>query len=286
MKTVLLAILVLSVVALLFGLLLAAASRIFAVRTDPRLAEIEACLVGANCGGCGYPGCANCAAAILSGEAPVNACSAAGNEGAAKIARILGKEAPEQEPMVAHVICNGGTAAQDRYASYVGLRDCAAAAKIAGGPKECAYGCLGFGNCVEACRFDAIRLNDRGVAVVDREKCTDCGACRAACPRHLIVRVPKAQKVFVNCANPEKGAAAMRVCENSCIGCGLCQKYCPAEAIRVENGLAVIDAAKCRGCGLCAKACPHGAIEPVPTAEERERFREAMQKAAQKKKDT
>ena len=276
------AVLVLGVVAVIFGIVLSVAAKVFEVEVDERLPKIQACLAGANCGGCGYPGCGGCAEAILAGKAPVNACAPAGAEGAARIAEIMGMEAPSGEKMVAHVICNGGEAAVKQF-DYVGIQDCLAATKVAGAPLACAFGCLGYGYCVKACQFDAIHIGDKGVAEVDKEKCTDCGACREACPRKLIVEVPYKQKVFVNCANKEKGAAAMKVCANACIGCGLCEKTCKFDAIHVVNNVAVIDYSKCRNCTMCAKACPKNAIEPIPTAEEKEKFKAAQKALAEKK---
>ena len=276
------AVLVLGVVAVIFGIVLSVAAKVFEVEVDERLPKIQACLAGANCGGCGYPGCGGCAEAILAGKAPVTACAPAGAEGAARIAEIMGMEAPSGEKMVAHVICNGGEAAVKQF-DYVGIQDCLAATKVAGAPLACAFGCLGYGSCVKACQFDAIHIGDKGVAEVDKEKCTDCGACREACPRKLIVEVPYKQKVFVNCANKEKGAAAMKVCANACIGCGLCEKTCKFDAIHVVNNVAVIDYSKCRNCTMCAKACPKNAIEPIPTAEEKEKFKAAQKALAEKK---
>ena len=271
-----------SVVGIVAGVGLTLAAKFMAVPVDETAVKIRECLPGANCGGCGYPGCGGCAEAILAGKAPVNACAPAGAEGAAKIAEIMGMEAPSGEKMVAHVICNGGEAAAKQF-DYVGIQDCLAATKVAGAPLACAFGCLGYGSCVKACQFDAIHIGDKGVAEVDKEKCTDCGACREACPRKLIVEVPYKQKVFVNCANKEKGAAAMKVCANACIGCGLCEKTCKFDAIHVVNNVAVIDYSKCRNCTMCAKACPKNAIEPIPTAEEKEKFKAAQKALAEKK---
>ena len=179
--TIVYAIAVLGVLAIVFGLILAIAAKVFEVQVDPRLPEIMGCLAGANCGGCGYPGCGGCAEAILAGKAPVTACAPAGPENAAKIAAIMGMEAPSGDKMVAHVMCNGGCNAKENF-EYRGVKDCLAATKVCGGDvKACRYGCFGFGSCVEACKFDAIHVIN-GVAVVDKEKCTNCGACRAACP--------------------------------------------------------------------------------------------------------
>ena len=279
---ILYAVIVLGVLAIVFGLILAVAAKVFEVEVDPRLPEIQAALAGANCGGCGYPGCGGCAEAILAGKAPVTACAPAGPEGAAKIAAIMGMEAPSGDKMVAHVLCNGGCKAKDNF-EYRGVTDCLAATKVCGGnSKACRYGCFGFGSCVAACKFDAIHV-ENGVAVVDKEKCTNCGACREACPHHLIVEVSYKQKVFVNCSNKDKGPAVTKVCENSCIACGMCERTCKFDAIHVVNNVAVIDYSKCKNCTMCAKACPRNAIEPIPTPEEKEKFKAAQKAAAEKK---
>ena len=282
MMNVIFAVLVLGVIAVVFGLILSVAAKAFEVKVDERLPKIQACLAGANCGGCGYPGCAGCAEAILAGKAPVTACAPAGAEGAAKIAEIMGMAAPTGERQVAFVRCNGGEAAKKRF-EYVGVQDCLSATKVAAGPLECRFGCLGFGSCVNACQFGAMSIGPNGTAVVDPEKCTNCGACREACPRKLIVEVPYSKKVFVNCSNKDKGPAVTKVCANSCIGCGMCQRTCKFDAIHVVNNVAVIDYTKCKGCTMCAKACPRNAIEPIPTPEEKEKFKAAQKAAAEKK---
>ena len=268
------AIVVLGVLGALFGLVLSVASKIFEVKKDPREEAILSHLAGANCGGCGYPGCAGCAAAILAGEAPVTACAPAGAENAAAIAQIMGQEAPTGERQVAFVRCNGGTNAKKRF-EYVGVKDCLSATKVAAGPLECAFGCLGFG---------AMSIGPNGTAVVDPDKCTACMACASACPRKLIVSVPASKKVHVACANQDKGKAAMSVCSNSCIGCGLCQKECKFDAIHVVNGVAVIDYDKCKGCKLCTKVCPRDAILPIATAEEKEKYKAIKKAQAEKAK--
>ena len=279
---ILYAVIVLGVLAIVFGLILAVAAKVFEVEVDPRLPEIQAALAGANCGGCGYPGCGGCAEAILAGKAPITACAPAGAEGAAKIAAIMGMEAPTGEKMVAHVLCNGGCNAKENF-EYRGVNDCLAATKVlAGDALACKYGCLGFGSCVNACQFGAMSIGPNGTAVVDPEKCTNCGACMKACPRGLITSVPVSKKVHVACANLDKGKAAMSVCGNSCIGCGLCEKECKKDAIHVVNGVAVIDYDKCVGCKLCTKVCPRDAILPKATAEEKEKYK-AIKKAQAEK---
>ncbi|MCI8910078.1 MAG: RnfABCDGE type electron transport complex subunit B [Oscillibacter sp.] len=276
------AIAVLGILGAVFGLILAVASKIFEVKKDPREEAILSHLAGANCGGCGYPGCAGCAAAILAGDAPVTACAPAGAENAAAIAEIMGQSAPTGERQVAFVRCNGGTNAKKRY-EYVGVQDCLSATKVAAGPLECAFGCLGFGSCVSACQFGAMSIGPNGAAVVDPDKCTACMACAKACPRKLIVSAPaNPKKVKVACANQDKGKAAMNVCSASCIGCGLCEKECRKDAIHVVNGVAVVDYDKCIGCKMCTKVCPRDAILPIATAEEKEKYKAVKKAQAEK----
>ena len=255
---------------LIFGLVLAAASKIFYVETDPRLDQLNECLPGANCGGCGYAGCSGYAEAVLKGEAPIGKCNSGGNECAAAMAEIMGVQAQEVTRKVALVRCSGAktydrdgnlvTGARIK-AEYEGFKDCLAASKVGGnGPLSCKFGCLGFGSCVKACKYDAISVVN-GVAVVDEEKCVGCMSCAAVCPRSLIVPVEPHRNVVIACASLAKGAVTTRGCTAGCIGCGLCKKICPNDAITVEHNLAIIDYSKCDNCGLCATVCPKHLIK-------------------------
>ena len=263
----------------IFGALLAFASEKFYVAVDERQSKIREILPGANCGGCGYPGCDGYAEACVSGAAQPNKCAAGGPDVAAKIAEILGVTAEAAEPMVAFVKCHGTYDKTVKDCVYMGFDDCRSAAVVPGkGPASCTYGCLGFGTCVKVCQFDAIHVKD-GVAVVDREKCVGCGSCAAECPRGVIALVPKKSKVQVGCSNPLKGPFVKKVCSTGCIGCTLCVKACPKQAISMQGSLAVIDPALCVNCGLLRQLRPlrvemprqshsrHAPAAPGPRAE-------------------
>ncbi len=255
---ILIAVAVLGGLALIFGLVLAVASKVFYVETDPRLEPLQECLSGANCGGCGFSGCGAYAQAVLDGKAPVGLCIAGGEECAEKMAKIMGTKAEKVARQVAFVRC-AGTTARDK-GVYEGIHDCVAATKVAGrGPLICKFGCLGFGNCVAACKFDAIHLVD-GVAKVDPDKCTGCMSCAAACPRSIIVPVHYGVNITVACSSNARGSVTLRGCDIGCIGCSKCEKVCPKGAIKVERNLAVIDYDLCDNCGLCVDVCPRKLI--------------------------
>lgn len=263
MITVVYAVLILGVLALIFGGGLAIASIVFAVEKDPRIDSVREALPGANCGGCGFAGCDACAKAIAEGKAPVNACPVCDGEAVTQIASIMGVAVKAAERTVAFVKCAGGCDAAKKF-EYVGVTDCVGAMKVSGnGPLHCANGCLGFGSCIKACQFGAIFINEKGVAEVDRDKCKDCGQCMAACPRHLIIEVPYAADIMVKCSNKDKGAKAKQNCSVSCIGCKLCEKNCPNDAIHVVDNVAVIDYTKCTSCGICVTKCPRKVIENI-----------------------
>ena len=253
--TILYAGILLGALGIIFGGVLSFASKKFHVEVDERVAQVRECLGGANCGACGYPGCDGFAAAVVAGEAPVNGCAPAGEKGAKAIGKIMGVDAGATEKLVARVLCQGENGiAKERY-QYDGYQSCSTAAGLAGGPKDCRFACLGLGDCMDKCVFGAIHM-ENGIAHIDPEKCTACGACVKACPRSVIKLLPVSSKVIVRCRNSDTARAARAVCMDACIGCGRCKKECQYEAITVENGFARIDPDKCTRCGACAAVCP------------------------------
>ena len=260
MNAIIIAVVVIGLLGLFIGLFLGVAAQKLKVETDPREEAILGVLPGNNCGGCGYAGCSGLAAAIAKGEAPVNGCPVGGDPVAEKIGEIMGVSAGSSEKMVAFVKCAGDCNKAKTDYAYQGMQDCRMLSFVPnGGPKSCNYGCLGFGTCVKECPFDAIHVID-GIAKVDEEKCKACGKCVAACPKNLIELVPQKSKYRVSCSSREKGPIVMKACEVGCIGCGMCQRNCPNQAVSVNEFLAKIDYEKCVQCGVCAEKCPKKCI--------------------------
>ncbi len=210
------------------------------MEVDPRIEEILEKLPGANCGGCGYPGCSGYAEAVMKSGAPITLCSPGGETVIQEIAEIMGVEAVETgEKRVAVVQCRGDNEKAPRRFHYAGITDCRAAEIIMGGDKACVYGCLGLGTCVESCPFGAMRMDENGLPIVDEEKCTACGMCVTACPRGIMKLIPVSQKVFLGCVSQDKGKAVKQVCSVGCIACKLCAnpKTTPSGSIQMKDNL-------------------------------------------------
>lgn len=262
MKEILLAVAIVGGTGLVFGCLLAFASMIFRVDQDERVSKIMEVLPGANCGACGFAGCSAYAEAVVNDGAAANLCGVGKGAVAQSIASIMGVEAGEVKELKAKVMCAGNYNSAKFKFEYVGVKDCLAASKLAGGVKACPNGCMGMGTCQTVCKFGAISIVD-GVAVIDEEKCVGCGACVRKCPKQIIALIPKNSPIAVHCSNTEKGAYANQHCAASCIGCRQCERACPNEAIHVEDNLVKVDYDKCIGCGACAAKCPHKVITVV-----------------------
>lgn len=243
-----------------FAAILGYASQKFAVEVDPRVILVKEVLPQANCGGCGYPGCDGFANAVVRGEAKVNGCPVGGSEVAQKVAVIMGIESSTGVKKVAHVICKGTKQVAKDDAFYNGINDCRAANIVLGGEKSCKFGCMGFGTCERLCPFDAIHINEFGIAEVDQDNCVACGICIEACPKSVITLVDYGQRVIVNCNNKEKGPIVKKNCSVACIACGMCEKACKFDAIHVIDNKAVVDYEKCKKCMACVKKCPTKAI--------------------------
>jgi len=252
-------ILMLTGLGLFFGLVLTFASKKFAVTQDPRIQKILESLPGANCGACGKAGCAVFGESLVRGELSLDNCKVCSADQAAEIAKILGVKAATKTKQIVTLRCHGGKTAKDKFI-YEGPKDCQAAAGLLGGYKLCDYACLGFDNCVRACPFGAIKMSQEGLPIIEGALCTGCGQCVTACPRNLMVLIPAKAKVYVGCSSDDAAKTVARVCAIGCIACKKCEKVCPVDAIKVVEGLAIIDYGKCTSCGECIKACPRKII--------------------------
>ena len=241
MNPIILAVIIVAILGLVLGLLLAIASIVMAVPVDEKAVAIEEVLAGANCGACGYSGCAGYAAALAAGECEdTTLCSPGGSACAKAVAEIMGVAAGDSTPMTAVVLCHGTEANAGNIMDYHGDMSCKTAAQLFGGGKACSFGCLGLGDCEAACPFDAIHVGENGLAEVDSEKCRACKICINVCPKGVIELAPLYKH------------EAVVYCQN---------QTCQHDAIHVENFKASVDYAKCVGCGDCATACPVGCID-------------------------
>lgn len=257
--TYIIPVLILGLCGVLAGSLLTMASKLFHVEIDERVEKISGSLPQANCGACGFAGCADYADAIVNNNAPANLCRPGGADSAGKIAEILGTSAEDVIPMTAVVHCNGDCNATQHQFDFDGVQSCKAVKRFYGGSGMCKYGCIGLGDCADVCEYNSIKISG-GIAKVNPSLCQACGQCVKVCPNNLISVKPKANTVDVLCSSSANGKATKLACSNGCIGCKICEKKCPNGAIKVNDFHASIDYSKCTSCGLCKSACPVKAI--------------------------
>ncbi len=266
MNDITFAIVLVTGIGLISGLILAIASIVMAVPKDQKTEDIRAMLPGANCGACGFSGCDGYAKAMATGEAQPGLCSVGGAPVAEKISKYLGVAATSAEPHVSVVHCLGSNDNTTTKVDYEGIKTCAAAVQIAGSPTKCSYGCIGLGDCVNACNYDALSIRN-GVAMVESKNCVACGQCVTTCPKHLLSLIPVKKQAVVLCSSCDKGADVIKACKAGCIGCMRCEKTCTHDAIHVKNFLARVDPEKCVGCGDCVSACPRHIIRLTGTSD-------------------
>lgn len=281
MNIILITVLSLSVIGALAAVILYLVAQKFKVFEDPRIDQVEEVLPGANCGGCGYPGCRGFAEACVKADVLDSLfCPVGGNACMADVASVLGKDAVEQDPQVAVIRCSGSPDHRVRTNNYEGAQSCAIAHNLYSGDTDCQYGCLGLGDCVVVCDFAAIFMDDdKKLPYVIDDMCTACGACVEACPRDIIElrrKNKKDRKIFVSCVSTDKGPVTKKACDVGCIGCKACFKVCPHDAITVENFLAYIDPVKCKLCRKCVEVCPTNSILEInfPPRKKREEVTE------------
>ena len=267
-NTIIITVVLLVALGLVLAVVLFFVAQKFKVFEDPRIDDVEAVLPGANCGGCGLPGCRGFAEACVKAENLDNLfCPVGGNDCMALVAKALGREAIAKEPMIAVIRCSGSPDKRKNTSKYDSAPTCAISAMLFSGDTGCPNGCLGLGDCVTVCKFDVIYIDPiTKLPVVSNEKCTACGACVKACPKNIIelrFKGKKDRRIFVSCINTEKGGVAKKNCDVACTGCTKCQKVCEYDAIKIENNLAYIDFTKCKLCRKCVEVCPTNAIHEL-----------------------
>ena len=263
--TIVYTIVTLSVIGTAAAVILYFVAQKFKVHEDPRIDEVDEALPGANCGGCGFAGCrAFAEACVKASEMGDLYCPVGGNETMSEVASLLGLEAVKKDPRVAYIRCNGTCDHRPKTSNFDGATTCSISSSVYSGESDCEYGCLGHGDCYDACEFDAIDLRKgMGVPLILDDKCVACGACVDACPKNLIEmrkKFPKNRKIVVSCMNEAKGGVARKACKVACIGCSKCEKECKFDAITIANNLAYIDSDKCKLCRKCVSVCPTSAI--------------------------
>ena len=259
---ILIPVLILAGLGLLFGTILSVAYKKFRVYEDPRIDEIEEMLPSANCGACGQPGCRAFAESVVNLGVNPSKCTVSSLDNIQQIANYLGVEASQEEKRVARLLCAGGIEEAHNLAKYKGgISTCRGEAVVAGGSKDCSWGCLGLGDCAKVCDFDAIAMNDDGLPVVDIEKCTACNDCAEVCPKGLFELMPVSQKLIVQCKSQLEGDLAESKCSVACTACSRCVMDSAPGVISIVNNLASIDYSLNELTSpLATKRCPTDAI--------------------------
>lgn len=267
MVNIVMPVLVVAVIGIIAGIILTLAAKFMAVPVDETAAKVREALPGANCGACGFAGCDEYAEKLVTEGVATNLCTPGGADVSKEVSVILGKDFAGVTAMQAIVKCSGTYGNTDYIMDYQGPRTCEANNFFYQGRGSCSHACLGFGDCVNVCQYDALSIIG-GIAVVDPEACTGCGMCAKACPNNLIVIRPKDKTVFVGCSSTDTGAFTRKICKAGCIGCKKCEKTCEYGAVIITNNLASIDPDKCTNCGACMEVCPTKVIRSTVSVPE------------------
>ncbi|MCL2718653.1 MAG: RnfABCDGE type electron transport complex subunit B [Lachnospiraceae bacterium] len=262
MDTIFIAIFSVTSIGIACAVLLCIASKVMYVKVDERVAAIQGCLPGSNCGACGYPGCNGYAEALITDlEVKTNLCTPGGSMVVEELSKIMGVEGGIISKKLAVIHCLGDCEVQQMKMDYTGIKTCYAATEVFGGQGACTYGCLGYGDCKIACPSDAICIENNLAKI--NSNCTGCGLCVKACPNKIITIEENFNAPVVMCQNHEKGGAVRKKCSKGCIACTKCVRECPVTAITMEDSLAVIDPEKCNNCGHCIEICMTKCIKAV-----------------------
>ncbi|OQY27753.1 MAG: Fe-S cluster protein [Candidatus Cloacimonetes bacterium 4572_55] len=243
------------------ALVLAVANAKLKVFEDPRIDAVEEALPGANCGACGAAGCRSFADSVVKGEIEPSRCTVGGTATAEFIANYLGIDAGSAEKKVARLLCAGGSDVASQAAAYEGFSSCRSAAAVTGGPKGCAFGCIGLSDCEEVCGFGAIQMAPNGLPVVDVSKCTACGDCVTVCPKKLFEIMPLSRHLIVQCKSLLAGEEAEALCSVACTACGRCVADAPTGLLEMKNNLPALDIKKLDlQTSIATFRCPTSAI--------------------------